>query len=410
MADAIPQGRWSTVALIYAIGLGSMALVGILSPLALRITQGLHAPAAAIGLTIALFSLPAAIVATVGGGIVDRLGPRLVLLLTSPVFILADAIIWFSRDIWMLNLGVLLAGIGYLGILNGGAAMLIGALDGTARTRAMTLWSTYAPVGFSLGLLVAAPFTAGEAWRWAILLHGAFMLVCAAGSIILPHVPLIRGQGASAREKLTSLFAGLRHPPILMLGLAMAMPAMISYGTSLAAATYLARVHGVSLAASASIVAVAKIAAVLLGGTVTGALLARDFPPRRLLAIVVVIGIIAQTLLFLPTSPFVLAIAGLMAWLFTYGAATGVCMATMPALSTRGLGGGSVAGLVNQFVSIASFLTPTIYFSLTHWGAYVAIAVVGLLTCLIALPKVGHKAGDQTAVSPPSTGNIAPVR
>ncbi|TCM41505.1 MFS transporter [Novosphingobium sp. ST904] len=419
MASTGPRGNWTTVALVYAIGLGSMALVGILSPLALRITASLHAPASAIGLTIALFSLPAAIVATIGGGVVDRLGPRLVLLLTSPVFVLADAIVWLAHDIWLLNFGVLLAGIGYLGILNGGAAMLIGALEGTARTRAMTLWSTYAPTGFSLGLLIAAPFTAGEAWRWAILLHGAFMALCAAGSFALPHVALIRARGASAREKLASLFAGLRHPAILMLGLAMAMPAMISYGTSLAAATYIAKVHGVSLAASASIVAVAKIAAVLLGGTVTGALLTRDFPPRRLLAIVVVIGILAQTALFLPTSPLVLAIAGLMAWLFTYGAATGVCMATMPALSTKDIGGGSVAGLVNQFVSIASFLTPTIYFSLTHWTAYVAIAVIGLIACLAALPTVGARTGakaaqphaaDHTAVSPPSTGSIAPVR
>jgi predicted MFS family arabinose efflux permease len=413
MTAAKTQGSRSTVALVYAIGLGSMAVVGILSPLALRVTQALHAPAAAIGLTIALFSLPAAIVATVGGGIVDRLGPRRVLLLTSPVFVLADAIIWLARDMWILNLGVLLAGIGYLGILNGGAAMLIGALEGTARTKAMTLWSTYAPTGFSLGLLIAAPFTGGDNWRWAIAIHGAFMAACAVGAIALPHVALIPGQGASPRERLAGLFAGLRRPPILMLGVAMAMPAMISYGTSLAAATYLAKVHGVSLAASASIVAVAKIAAVLLGGTVTGALLARDFPPRRLLAIVVVIGIAAQTALFLPSSPFVLAIAGLMAWLFTYGAATGVCMATMPSLATKDLGGGSVAGLVNQFVSIASFLTPTIYFSLTQWSGYVAIAVVGLLACLIALPRragAPEAAEDQIAVSPPSTGIMAPVR
>ncbi|WP_156336839.1 hypothetical protein [Novosphingobium sp. ST904] len=121
MASTGPRGNWTTVALVYAIGLGSMALVGILSPLALRITASLHAPASAIGLTIALFSLPAAIVATIGGGVVDRLGPRLVLLLTSPVFVLADAIVWLAHDIWLLNFGVLLAGIGYLGILNGGA-------------------------------------------------------------------------------------------------------------------------------------------------------------------------------------------------------------------------------------------------------------------------------------------------
>ncbi|MCW2392663.1 MFS family permease [Sphingobium sp. B1D7B] len=382
------QGNWSTIALVYLIGLMSMALVGILSPLALRITEAMDAPAAAIGLTIALFSLPATIVATVGGGIVDRLGPRLVLLLTSPVFVLADVILWFAQDIWLFNLGVLMAGVGYLGILNGGAAMLMGSLEGGTRTRALTLWSTYAPTGFSLGLLMAAPFTTSDSWRLAIAFHGAIMLGCAALAFILPHVAAIRKEGQSGREKLAALFAGLRRPPILMLGFAMAMPAMISYGTSLAAPTYLAKVHGVSLAASASIVAIAKIAAVLLGGTITGALLSRDFPMRRLLGIVVVIGIVAQIALFLPSSPMIIAIAGLMAWLFTYGAATGICMATMPALATGTVGGGTVAGSVNQFVSLASFLTPTVYFALTHWSGYVGVAIVGLLVCFIALPRV----------------------
>jgi hypothetical protein len=36
-----------------------------------------------------------------------------------------------------------------------------------------------------------------------------------------------------------------------------------------------------------------------------------------------------------------------------------------------------LAGLVNQVISICSFLTPTIYFALPGWTAFVGIAVVG---------------------------------
>jgi MFS family permease len=377
MVDAQVRGNWFTVALVYSLGLGSMALVGILSPLALKITD-----------TIALFSLPAAILAIVGGGIVDRLGPRLSLIIAAPILVLADVILWLARDIWLFNLGVLMAGIGYLSILNGGAAMLIGAMEGGRRTRAMTLWSTYAPTGFSLGLLIAASFTTGNAWRWPIALHGIFMTLCGVGLLSLPQVPLIARASGTAREKLAGLFVAIRDPKIARLGVAMAMLSLVSYGTSLAAPTYLAAVHGVSLAASASIVAVAKIVAVLLGGTVTGALLAGSFPPRKLLTMVVGLGIVAQLVLYLPVSPLVLAIAGLMAWLFTFGAANGICMATMPSLSSEKVGGGAVAGLVNQFVAIASFLTPTIYFALTFWSGYVAVAVLALLVCFAILPRV----------------------
>lgn len=411
MADTEPQGRRTTVALVYSIALGSMALAGILSPLAVKITAALGAPVAAIGLTISLFSLPASVAAIIGGGVVDRLGPRRILLMTPPTLLLADVLLWFAPNIWAFDLGMLLAGIGYIGILNGGAAMLIGALGGARRTRALTLWSTYPPIGFALGLLIAAPFTAGEGWRLAILLHGAFMLLCALASPLLPYVAPIRRAAPGARTPLANLLEGLRRRRVVMLGVASAMPSMISYGTSLAAATYIAKVHGVSLAASASIVAVAKIVAVLLGSTITGNLLARNVPPRRLLMITVVIGSLAQLALFLPQSPLPLAIAGLMAWLFTFGVTNGVCMAAMPALADETFGGGSVAGVVNQLVSLASFATPAIYFMLNDWTGYVAIAVAGLLVCLLLLPGSG-KAGArrQTAVSPPSTGSIAPVR
>ncbi|MBB6253184.1 putative MFS family arabinose efflux permease [Nitrospirillum iridis] len=390
MGTAVKEGGWKrlTVLVVYGIGLGSMSLVGILSPLTLRITADLQAPAAAIGLTIALFSLPAAIMAMVGGGIVDRIGPRRALGLAAPVLAVADTVVFLARDLWLLDVGVLLAGMGYVGVLNGGAAMLMGGLDGATRTKAMALWSTYAPVGFSLGLLVAAPFTTAADWRLAPALHGAFMLLCCVGTVFLPQVPPRKADGLPVRQQVARLFGALRRRDVLQLAVSAAMPSMISYGTSLVAATYLAKVHGVSLAASASIVAVAKIAAVLLGGTITGTLLARDFPPRILFTLMVGVGMVAQFLLFFPGSPLPLAVAGLMGWLFTFGALSGVCMAAMPLVAGPALGGGTVAGTVNQFVSLASFLTPTIYFASSAWGGYVAIALAGLAVALVALPGI----------------------
>ncbi len=45
-----------------------------------------------------------------------------------------------------------------------------------------------------------------------------------------------------------------------------------------------------------------------------------------------------------------------------------------------------MAGLINQVISICSFLTPTIYFALPGWTAFVGIAVVGSLISRLALP------------------------
>lgn len=389
-----------TLVLVYAIGLGSMAMVGMLSPLTAIVGRDLASGPAAIGWTISLFSLPAAITSTLGGGLVDRLGPRRVLILAPFLLALADLGMVQARALWLFDLSMVLAGIAYVGVLNGGAAMLMTTLGGSLRARGMSLWATYAPAGFSAGLLLAALVAQWTSWRVAFAAHGAVMLACVAGAALLPRAA--RAPGTAPRSPLMQLRAGVTNPVLLLLALAAALPNMVSYGTSLVAAGWLARAHDVSLAASAGIVAGAKILAVLAGSTVTGALLARAVRPLRLFAAMALVGVLAQALLFVPASPLVAAVAGLMGWVFAFGALSGICMALLPRVaeqaSTAGMGAGLGAGIVNQFVSLASFLTPAIYFGLGSWHAWVAVATAALLLGLGALRTAsGLSAGGLAA-------------
>jgi MFS family permease len=378
----------SIVALLYFFGVVSMALLGILSTLALRITGDLHVRPSAIGLTIALFSLPSAAMATLGGGLVDRIGPRAALLIAASLIVLADIVLALAPSLPLFDFGMLIMGTGFVGLVIGVPATMMAVLSGTLRTRAMAFWSTYGPTGFSLGLLMAVPFTGLLNWRFALVAHGLLMLALGLVAIfLLPQVGSIATMaGESARTRIARLFAAVRDPAAVRLAVAIGMPNMISYGTSLIAVTYISRVHGVSLAASATTVAVAKIVAMLLGGTIMGSLLAKGVAPRRLFVIVIAGGVVAQALLYFPTSPLPIAVGGLMLWLFAYGGQTGVCMAMMPTLARGELRGGALAGLVNQVISIGSFLTPTIYFALPGWTAFVGIALVGSLISLLALP------------------------
>nr|WP_281384425.1 MFS transporter [Novosphingobium flavum] len=373
-----------------------MAMVGMLSPLTAIVARDFSSAPAAIGWTISLFSLPAAITSTLGGGLVDRLGPRRVLLLAPLLLALADFLMIKAPTLWLFDFAMVLAGLAYVGVLNGGAAMLMTSLEGSLRARGLALWATYAPAGFSAGLLLSAMIAQWADWRIAFAAHGVVMLACALGAVVLPQVA-----SAARRDGLTPfarLKMGLSSPVLLLLALAAALPNMISYGTSLVAAGYLAQTRGVSLAASAGIVAGAKIIAVLAGSTVTGALLARRTAPLRLYFIMAMVGALAQVLLFFPASPLALAVAGLMAWIFAFGALSGICMALLPQVAERAGGAGQAAGIVNQFVSLASFLTPTIYFGVSGWHAYVAVAVAGLAVAQIALRRAGVMArGGLTA-------------
>lgn len=389
--DTVPlaQGRGRqifTLVLVYAIGLGSMAMAGMLSPLTAFVAHDFGQSTAAIGWTISLFSLPAAIVSTLGGGLVDRLGARRILMLAPVLLALADLGMVMVHRMWLFDLAMVLAGVAYIGVLNGGAAMLMTTLQGHMRARGMALWATYAPVGFSVGLLLAALVAHGGRWRVAFEMHGLAMLLCALGALFLPRPAALAAMRAKVGPSALALLRqGISSPLVLLLGLASALPNMISYGTSLVAAGYLARTQGVSLAASASIVAVSKIVAVLAGSTVTGALLTRRVAPLKLYAVMAGVGAAAQLLLFQPASPLVAAVAGLMLWIFSFGALSGICMALLPRVAEKSGGAGLVSGIVNQFVSLASFLTPTLYFGLGNWQGYFVAAVAGLLLAALAL-------------------------
>lgn len=393
-------------AAVYALSVFAMATVGAVVPLMARYSADLSVSKSAIGLAIALFSVPTALVATIGGGIVDRVGLRPSLIVAAILMIGGDLLVYMATSVAALYAGMLLSGGGYSIVAVGAPAMLMASTDGKARTRAMSFWSTYAPTGFAVGLLIAAPFADGAHWREVQLCHAA--LLVAAMVLALFALPSIRDTASSqAREpvSLQGLLAVCRDVRLLALALAAAIPNAISYGTSLVTPSYFASVHHVSLAASASSVAFAKIFAMMLGGVAVGHLLVRGLPGRSLFVGIVLMGMVAQTLIYLPASPFLLAIAALIVWLFAFGGISGTVMALLPTLVPDPRRSAAASGVVNQAISICSFLTPSLYFSFDRWTAFVGLALVGLTLCIFILP-IGRR--SQTAVNPPSTTREVP--
>jgi predicted MFS family arabinose efflux permease len=178
----------------------------------------------------------------------------------------------------------------------------------------------------------------------------------------------------------------LREPRALRLGIAVALPNALSYGTSLVAPSYLARVHGLSLAASSATVAFAKIAAMVIGGLSMGYLLSRSVGTTMLFATMACIGAVAQVVLFLPASGMTLATAALILWLFAFGGMAGGAMTLLPSVVRDPERSGAASGLVNQFISVASFATPSTWLALHDGTQFMVLAFVCLLISLIALP------------------------
>jgi predicted MFS family arabinose efflux permease len=332
--------------------------------------------------------MPTAILATLGGGLIDRYGIRVSMLIAGSCSAIASVFASTTHSLLAFDCALALAGLGFGGICVAAPSLLIRTLTDGARIRAMSFLSTFAPTGYAAGLLLAVPFADSGDWRMALRVHALLMAVMVvAMARYLPRLSAgPSGDSPRRRQSLADMLAILREPRALRLGIAVALPNALSYGTSLAAPSYLARVHELSLATSTATVALAKIVAMVVGGLSMGYLLSRAMSTTLLFATMAAIGAVAQVVLFLPASGVPLATAGLIVWLFAFGGMSGGAMTLLPSVARDPARSGAASGLINQCISMASFAAPPTWLALHDGLQFMGLALMCLVLSLIALP------------------------
>jgi predicted MFS family arabinose efflux permease len=384
------RGALAITAMAYLPAVLAMMTVGVIVPFIDTLCHDLATFPAQIGLAIALFSVPAAVLATLGGGLIDNYGVRRSMLFAAVTSATGSLLASQAPSVLLLDGAMLVAGVGFGAMCVASPCLIMVALTDAARTRAMSFASTFAPTGYAAGLLLAVPFALAGKWRTALFLHA--LLMASALVLLALSVPDYRETIATApqetpRAKLGRLLAVFRDPRALRLAVAVALPNAVSYGTSLSAPSYLARVHHLSIATSSASVAAAKLTAMVIGGLCTGYLLSRSLAPRVLYTVMVIIGLLAQMALYLSTSGIAVPTAALIVWLFAFGGMAGGAMTLVPAVAHDPRRGGAVSGLVNQFISLASFAAPSTWLALQQGTQFVLLAAVCLAISLIALPS-----------------------
>ncbi|HVY34440.1 MAG TPA: MFS transporter [Caulobacteraceae bacterium] len=380
------SGGWLTIIVIYLFTILSMATVGVVASLTQDVALVLAVPQARVGLAIAMFSAPSALLAALSGGIIDRFGARRVMIFSAVSCAAGDAAALLAGSITIFNIALLLSGLGFMGIIVAAPALIVNTMRGERRVKAMSLWSTYAPTGFAAGLLLAAPFAGSPLWFMPMILHGLLMTALAGVGLLLPAVEPSPQSTASLKRRLTDFLEVFGQAPVLRLGIAVALPSAISYGVSLVAPSYLARTHHVPIGESSATVAMAKAVAMIACGLVMGQVLSRKASPLILFALLAAVGTAAQFTIFFPGSGFAVASGGLIVWLFAFGGASAVGMALLPSVIKDPTRSGAASGVVGQMTSIAAFLSPAIYFGMKVWTGYVLVCGAGMLISLLALP------------------------
>src|SRR4051794_17995571 len=161
---AQPRSTLALVALAYLPDVLSMMTVGVVVPFIAVLSRDLTATPAELGLAIALFSMPTAILATLGGGLIDRYGIRRSMLFAGACSAIASALGSITHSLLAFDCALVLAGLGFGGICVAAPSLLIQTLTDGSRIRAMSFLSTFAPTGYAAGLLLAVPFADSGDW------------------------------------------------------------------------------------------------------------------------------------------------------------------------------------------------------------------------------------------------------
>ncbi len=381
------NGGWASLTLIYLYGVVSAASLTKAIPLQAQISGLPGASPALFGLFISLMAVLPAIFGTLSGAVIDRLGARPALILAALIGTLVNGLYLVADSYLPFQVIRVLEGAMPLLIYAAAPALMIATSAPERRSAAMALWSSYTPVGTSLGLLISAAFASGGQWRFAYLTHGAIFLLLAMLGVALPKVA---GAGAIPGTQRRSILALLKSPEgiaPLRLATAFGILILLGLGVSVVMPPYLSRHYGITISAASGIMAVINVV-MILGSMLSGVILTRGVRPVRVFLALAVVGCIAGCGVFAPWTRMGLTLAALLVWLICTGAAMAVLASLLPRVAAPEHRA-STAGLLSQTGALTTFITSPLWLAvmaLNQWVALFMIILAGWGASTLLLP------------------------
>lgn len=385
---SVPLARdnpWPLVGLLYLGGVFAAAQLGKLSALSplVAASMGLSLPVVAIA--ISLIEVGGATLGAAAGLLAQRIG--LSRTLRGGVACLALGGIGgaLSQGVSGLFGWRLLEAAGYLGVIVSAPVLIAHGTEASGGKRqalALTLWSTFVPVGLALGAWLHADIAALTGWRMAAGLSGGFGLVLWA---VLWRTRLpADGAPPAGAERPAAPTTRLRRE-VWWLVLAFGAFALFEIGVLALLPTLLVREAGLGAQAAGQWTAVAALSAV--AGSLGAAWLLRHglgvrWPIMASLGLppLLLFGVFTTS----PVAGQAIALAIMLNMLGGVFASLG--FALLPRLA-RGPGQMVRAnGLLAQCGASGSLLGPPLMASCVQFGGWATAAAFGLLVSLAALP------------------------
>jgi predicted MFS family arabinose efflux permease len=388
------NGGWASLTLIYLYGVVSAASLTKAIPLQAHITHLPGATAALFGLFVSLMAVLPAIFGTLSGAVIDRMGARPALILAALIGVAVNGLYLVTESIHPFEVIRVVEGAVPLLVYAAAPALMIATSAPERRPAAMALWSSYTPVGTSLGLLISAAFASGEQWRYAYLVHGAIFAVLAIIGVALPKAAPAGTLPTAPRRSIVALLKSQEGIAPLRLATSFGVLILLGLGVSVVMPTYLSHHYGISISTASGIMAAANVV-MILGSALSGVILTRGVLPANLFIALAVIGTIAGFGVFAPWTRIAFTIGALLVWLICTGAAMAVLASLLPRVAGPEHRA-STAGLLSQTGALTTFVTSPLWLAvlgLNQWLALFMIILAGWGISAVLLPVQSRTLG-----------------
>ena len=330
-------------------------------------------PLGAAGFAVSCVMLPGALAGWSFGTLVESFGAKRVALAGLALAACASLAGGFATSFSLLIALRITEGFGYT-FLVVAATVIVAQLGAGQGALALSVWSSFAPIGFALGQW-AASYATDPSPLQAI---GAVHAVTLAAAAIAVHYCVKNDarprQASSSRE-------ALRHLPAQRAALAFGGVCAVLLAAVALAPVVLAAAAGRPVAQIASLTALAALPSIV-GRIAPGWVLERGVPALTVFLAASVLAAASIAGALIAPVPLWLALALFAVFQISAGALPGVLSAMMPHVAPTPAQLGTVSGMCSQAVNIGNLLGPPL--ALAVYASAGAAAAIVLLVALLA--------------------------
>ncbi|HLB15480.1 MAG TPA: MFS transporter [Burkholderiales bacterium] len=374
-------------AVVLAAGLVTAATIGKLVPHIPWLASTFDTSLGLAGLLVSAVMVPGALVGWVLGGVVDRFGAKRVAIGGIGLHAAASFCLPYATSFGTLAALRVIEGIGYSLLIVGATVLVVGVSAARRRALALSVWSSFAPIGFALGQWAAAGVGGGDRLAEIGHVHAA-LLAGAAVALALLFPPDAPARGTAVSRPVRS---ALSYPPALRAAGAFGCATAVLLSAVALTPLVLAPAAGLSVAETARLTALAALPGII-GRFGSGWLLDRALAPLAVFASASVIGTASLVGCLLAPIPLALALVFFACFQICIGALPGVLSAMLPHVAPTPAQLGTVTGMSNQTANLGNLIGPPLVLSVFAAAGPGAASMVLVAAVALGLAAIGNVA------------------